>query len=444
MRALEKAPPYELTAEAAEKSIQYGLKKEVKDILKKIEDEYLYWDKVKYISLPARFNHKDLWIVTKFRRSLKSHSFSIGNHGFSFSETMRSSKMLHEFDMRFGGSFFSNSGFDDTEKRRHLVSSIMEEAISSSQIEGAVITRVAAKEMLRQQRPARNKSEQMIINNYKTIQRIGEIKDRPLTQNLLLEIQELITKETLDNVTDEGRIRTSDEVMVIDSTDNEVVYHPPKANELEGMIADLCRFFNEDPPAYFIHPIVKASIIHFLIGYIHPFGDGNGRTARALFYWYLLKHGYWLTEYLSISSVILKTRTQYSKAYLYSESDNNDLTYFVLYKLKVLQNAYEKLQEYLQRKTEEKRRASQLLIAGDINDRQAKIIQWLMEDFAKIITVKEIETSFSVSNQTARNDLQQLEEHGWLKSSFINKKKQVFGRSDNFDKKVKQVLPRKK
>lgn len=46
-----------------------------------------------------------------------------------------------------------------------------------------------------------------------------------------------------------------------------------------------------------------------MIAYMHPFVDGNGRTARALFYWYMLKSGYWLTEYLSISRVIAKSKS---------------------------------------------------------------------------------------------------------------------------------------
>ena len=74
----------------------------------------------------------------------------------------------------------------------------------------------------------------------------------------------------------------------------------------------------------FIHPIVKGIIIHFLIAFIHPFVDGNGRTASAIFYWYMLRKGYWLTEYLSISRIISRSKRQYEKAYLYTECDGNE------------------------------------------------------------------------------------------------------------------------
>lgn len=93
-----------------------------------------------------------------------------------------------------------------------------------------------------------------------------------------------------------------------------------------------------------------------MIGFIHPFVDGNGRTARALFYWYLLKKGYWLTEYLSISRMILKSKVQYANAYLYTEHDEMDVGYFIHYQLHIMALAFESLQEYLKRKSEEKSR----------------------------------------------------------------------------------------
>lgn len=432
MRSLEKPPATSVESDVIEKSIQFELRPELRIILKKIEDEYLFWDKVKYLKLPHGVSPKDIWLVTSFNRSLKSQRFSIGGHEFSFFETVKTRKYLHEFDMRFGQPLVPSSNLDEQEKRQYLVSSLMEEAISSSQIEGAVTTRVDAKEMLRQQRTPKNRSEKMILNNYRTIELIRQVKDKPLTIGGLLTIQQVVTNQTLDKPENEGAFRKSDDVAVVDTSDNEEVYRPPAVKELQKMLNDFCLFFNEEPSNYFLHPVIKASIIHFLIGYIHPFVDGNGRTARALFYYYMLRHGYWLTEYLSISSVILKTKTQYDRAYLHTEADGNDTTYFINYQVKVLKDSYEKLQEYLTRKLIEKRNATQLLLRGGINDRQAKIIKWFSEDASKVVTVKEIETVFSISNQTARNDLQQLVDKKWLISSFINKKKQIFSRSNSF------------
>ena len=173
----------------------------------------------------------------------------------------------------------------------------MEEAISSSQLEGAATTRQEAKKILREGRKPRNTSERMIVNNYRTIRHLGGLRDQPLSRELILEIHHEITQGTLESESDETEFRTGDDIIVGSKADPTKVYHyPPVSAKIPGMIDDLVAFANNDDE--FIHPIVKAIIIHFLIGYIHPFNDGNGRTARSLFYWYALKYS---TIYLSIS-----------------------------------------------------------------------------------------------------------------------------------------------
>ena len=85
-------------------------------------------------------------------------------------------------------------------------------------------------------------------------------------------------------------------------------------------------FANSSAESPFVHPVVRAILIHFMIGYDHPFVDGNGRTARALFYWSMLRSGFWMTEYFSISSILRKAPSQYVRSYLHTESDDGDTT----------------------------------------------------------------------------------------------------------------------
>jgi Fic family protein len=73
-----------------------------------------------------------------------------------------------------------------------------------------------------------------------------------------------------------------------------------------------------------------------MLGYDHPFLDGNGRTARALFYWAAANNGYWLMEFISISQIIKQSPAQYGKSFLYSEYDENDVTYFIVHQLSVI------------------------------------------------------------------------------------------------------------
>lgn len=405
---------------------------EYTSLIDSINDKYLYWDKVKYQETPTSIKKEILWAAVKLSRSLHAKRINFGKYTFSYNTTNNIQKNLHDFDLNIGGQLGSRGLIPEEDKKRYLVSSIMEEAIASSQLEGAVTTRRKAKEMLRKNAKPRTKSEQMILNNYITIKRITEIQNEDLTINKLLQIHKLITYQTLDNETDEGTFRNSNDINVVDAIDGEIVHIPPNHEEILELMEEFCRFFNDKNDKKFIHPIIKGCIIHFLIGFIHPFVDGNGRTARAFFYLYLLSKGYWLTEYLSISRLIIKSKSQYALAYLYCERDDFDLTYFINYQLKTMSLAYDSLREYIQRKINEKKRLTEFQRIEGINERQAYIIKWLHEEPDLIFSVKEIEIRFSISNQTARTDLLRLVEYGFLEEIKLNDKKRAYVRSDNF------------
>jgi Fic family protein len=181
---------------------------------------------------------------------------------------------------------------------------------------------------------------------------------------------------------------------------------------------------------------LKGILLHFLIGYIHPFVDGNGRTARALFYWYLIKKGYWLIEYMSVSRIILKAKAQYARAYLHTEYDDNDLTYFFIYNLKCISDALEELKGYIDRKVKEKTTTIQLLKNHNFNERQLFVLQDLLKDPGQYFTAKQIETKFAVSNQTARTDLLKLVAEKLLVQRNIGRLMTFFG-VENLDKILK-------
>lgn len=437
MKIIEKAPSYEQIFSNTKNFFELLANPEFNALVNHINEQYYYWDKVKYLKTPLGVSAEDVWIVARYRRTNTPYIVRFGKHQFSWFLNAQTQELLHLFDLNIGGSLQAKGVIPKEEKNRYLISSIMEEAIASSQIEGAVTTRKAAKEMLRKNKNPRNKSEQMIVNNYFSIQKILEWKNEDLTMENLLELHRLVTHKTMDDVNDEGRVRADNEVKVIDVLDGEIVHYPPEYEELPELMKALFTFFNQDQQGVFIHPIVKACIIHFMIGYIHPFVDGNGRTARALFYWYLLKKGYWLTEYLSISRLILKSKNAYAKSFVYSEIDENDITYFINYKLRTMKLAYESLREYIQRKIDEKHKIADFIRLQNVNERQALILKWVYEEPAIILSVKEVETRLSVSNQTARTDLLGLVNNGFLEPLKLNKKTQAFGKSKIFDELIR-------
>lgn len=398
--------------------------------LKAIQDEYLYWDKVKYKS--KDINPVDLWNAVKLHRKINSNAVTFGQYRFFYVVTDYLQRALHQFDMHIGGTLGSNIEIAESDKTKYIISSIMEEAISSSQMEGANTTRKKAKEMIQKEQKPKNKSEQMIMNNFITMKHIVQHKNEDITPEKILYIHKLMSNKTLDEIEDEGRFRDNNEVHVVNHINSEIVHTPPTNDELEKLINDLCFFFNNDSKD-FIHPIIKGCIIHFMVGWIHPFTDGNGRTARALFYWYMLKKGYWLTEYLSISRIIKDTKNQYEKAYLYSENDENDLSYFITYHVRTMEKAFDALKEYINRKQKEVFQAAKFMKIPLVNERMAQILKILNDDSDRILNIKEIENRFNISNYTARTDLKTLVDLGFLEVIQVNKKKQNFIKSKNFE-----------
>lgn len=393
---------------------------EIEQLVDRINSDYEYWDKVKYKPLPEGCTSKMLWAQVKASR-IKGLISVWEKYGINLCITSKMLRMCHEFDMKFGSFWEAENNAQSPEKKYYLSSSLMEEAIYSSKMEGASTTRVVAKEMLRKKKSPQNKAQQMIANNYATIQYIVEHKDETLTKESLLYIHRLMTEKTLDNPDDAGRFRTNDKVVVADMVEGDIVYTPPTYKDIPEFVDTVCDFFNNDNPRTFIHPIIKGIIIHFMLAYMHPFVDGNGRTARALFYWYMLKENYKLTEYMSISRVISKSKASYEKSFRYTENDENDMGYFVAYNLRALEISFQQLRDYIQRKQREKRAASSFMIAGNINYRQAMILQRLKEEPGTIFTVKELQEQFSVSSMTARKDLTDLVQQGYLTEIAINK-----------------------
>jgi len=423
-------PPIALEQEELE-AMQKAFTPEVQ----KLNSDYPYWDKVKYASTNNHLNPRQLWFAIKFLRQLNCTVLQFGAYKFSFTVTDEMFELLHYFDMNIGGNLTGDQIIPSENQNAYLISSIMEEAIASSQMEGAATTRKVAKDMLRKSERPRNKGQQMILNNYTTINYIKEHSKKELSIDQLLEIHRLMTIKTLDNEAESGCFRKNNDILVMDGITGEIAHNPPSHEELETLLRELVIFFNKNEGP-FIHPIVKAIIVHFMLSFFHPFVDGNGRTARSLFYWYMMKQGYWLIEFMSLSRIIYKTKKSYEKSFLYTEYDDNDLTYFILYNLRAMKKAFEELKLYLKRKSEENKSVMLLTTIKGINQRQAQLIQIIQEKPDVYFTVKEVENRFSVGNQTARTDLYGLVEMGYLSEIHLNKRKLAFIKSPDFDSKI--------
>jgi Fic family protein len=394
---------------------------EIQKLISKYNKEYIHWDKLRYKDFKENPEH--IWALLKIFRSSQSKLLKFNGWNFYYVLSDEAQKRIHILDKGAAGNLETGLESANTSgKERYIISSLMEEAIASSQIEGAATTRKVAKQILRLKKKPKSYSEQMIVNGFMTIRKIVKMKEKTITPKIICEIHKEITQDTLKDKKDEGCFRDNNEIVVGDPLELDKIYHhPPDYKKIPKLMEEFCKFASDD--SEFIHPIIKGIILHFLLAYIHPFNDGNGRTARSIFYWYVLTRGYWLFEFMSISRIILRSKKDYGLAYLYTETDDNDLTYFINFNLSAIEEALKDMQEYIVRKQKEQSEAMHLIkTLKGINLRQAEILKEFIKDPEKGFLINEIMTAYNVAYDTARNDLLYLARKGYIEKIKIDKK----------------------
>ncbi len=380
-------------------------------------DAYRSWEEIRYRSGPDGISSEEWWLGIKFNRLQARQLIPLKNNKgkpFNYAINNLIIKQLHFIDCMSGGVLSSDAStaLPKKDKTNYLVSSLIEESIMSSILEGASVTRSDAKAMLRENRAPKDIGEQMIVNNYRTMRQIINWKDEPLSPELLLSLHKLMTEGTLSNREREGKWRqTSDNVRVEEEFSGEIIHLPPPAEKVPELIKDLCNFANNEDENYYLHPVLKAVILHFWLAYVHPFTDGNGRTARALFYWIMLKNNFWLFEYITISNEIRKKKNgkSYYYSFLYTERDDEDLNYFICDQLLTIAGAITSFHNYIRdKKKEQEALLTNLNSHLNLNSRQKQLLSSMLKDADMLVTFESHANYFRVARQTARTDLLSL------------------------------------
>jgi Fic family protein len=385
---------------------------------------YLHWDDMRNHEPPNGLTRSQWWLGTSIARQAMSRALpvtSVSGVAAHFNNVDPIQEAVHRLYQQASGQIIADdAGLQSSD--RYRISSLVEEAITSSQLEGASTTRKVAKEMIASGRKPRDPSEQMILNNYFGMQFAQGHANEELTVDTVLDLHHVLTEDTLkpDSF---GRLQTEDETRIAVYWGDMLLHQPPPARELPARLEQMCAFANGETPEGFLHPIVRAIVLHFWLAYDHPFEDGNGRTARALFYWSLLHDDYWLAQYISISSILRKAPARYARSFLLTETDNFDLTYFVIYQLNIIERAVKSLHEYLGRKMAETREIERTLRGtSHLNQRQLSLLGSAMRDPSEAFTFVVHAQKNRITHQTARTDLLGLEALGLLVKTRVGKR----------------------
>ncbi|MDO5853977.1 MAG: Fic family protein [Thermoplasmata archaeon] len=282
---------------------------------------YLHWSELDCRRLGSS-SRDEIWSLMKLLRSSTAERVRMGGLAMTYNLTGKANRLLHTIDA-------------ETRLATSSASPLMKESIMSSVIEGATTPVDVAKRMLLEDRLPTDYSERMIHNNRRAMMYVAEHCGDPLTPEWILELHRIVSEGLLDDPSLEGRFRTDDSIAVRDAYWDVTCHQPPCHEEIGDMVAGLCRFADRES---LVHPMVRGTILHFAMAYIHPFVDGNGRVSRCLFYRQLARSGYNIDE-LSISYSIYNNRGGYDDAYILSETDGNDITYFIDYSLEMVAEA---------------------------------------------------------------------------------------------------------
>lgn len=398
------------------------------------DGRYLHWDELRHREPPPGLTTTEWWASLKFAR--QQHRVpvaamkSVSALDFGFLQLPTIQAALHEFDRKNVTQELLTALGNQDALTEYRVRQLIEEAISSSEIEGArPTTRELARQLLREHRQAETRDEKMILNNWRAMRRLLELREeaRPLSIEDLLELHRILGEDALDVPDAAGRLRDASHPVVVEDIEGNIWHTPPPAQGLRERLERLLQFVEGTPPDSsntFIHPVIRAILVHFWLGYEHPFRDGNGRIARALYYWCMLRHGYEMAEFLSISGPIDRSPKSYYLAFSYTETDNGDLTYFILHQLRVMQEALTELSQHLSRRAQLHTELSQIISGFDtLNHRQRSLLQHAIRHPLQSYTIESHAGSHRVHYQTARTDLRQLEESGYFHAVRVGKGK---------------------
>lgn len=400
--------------------------------------EYLHWDKIRYKSPPNGWSKTEYWHALQVARRLRGKTLpplreAFGGEWF-YTSTAKIEQELFSFDrIRLVDLLHE---VPEGSSERYRLRDLVEEAIASSELEGArPTTRAAARRMLREKRTPVDKNERMIFNNWNALQWIKERvkKGERITAAAICELHRVIGENALDVKDAAGVFRTAQHDVFVADQYGKVLHEPPPADataKLESLpqrVERLAAFasirtserldttLSSDPD--FLHPTIRAILSHFWLCFEHPFRDGNGRVARALFYWVMLRNGFEFVEYLSLSKSLRAAPIKYGRSFRYVETDPFDTTYFIEDQLRVLKAAHDDFREHLTKGAARFRhQRERLQDLEELNRRQRQAVDDAIGKPSAPLTLKSHAGFFDVSYQTARNDLLELEARGIFRS----------------------------
>jgi len=285
------------------------------------------------------------------------------------------------------------------------------ESHHSTHIEGTALSLKQAKEILdgKKVKGVNHDDEKELLNYKKAMDFLSKYlgKEDPVTEGIVRELHKITVRGVRGEKAEPGNYRRIQNY-VVNSRTKEVIYTPPAPLEVPRLMREFTEWINK---AEDVSPVLVAGIAQFQFVHIHPFVDGNGRTARLLSTLILYKTGYDFKRLFTISEYYDKDRPSYYQAIQSVRQNNMDMTVWLAYFVEGLRSQMAEIQEK-GKKIIGSEKIVKSLQSHNLNDRQEKIIRYLVIN--ERIDNEQCQRLCGSIRRTATRDLASLVQKGLL------------------------------
>ena len=290
---------------------------------------------------------------------------------------------------------------------------LIHQAHASTSIEGNPLTLEQVTDLARGRKVmATRRSKLEVLNYLQTLERLQEFSPgEEIAEKPILAIHRALTKGVLDNPKYAGVYRKL-QVVVANRLTREVIFRPPEAKEVPHLMKEFVSWLNAKQTGS-LNPVLVAGIAHYEFVRIHPFVDGNGRTARTLATLILYKRGFDTKRFFALDDYYDSDRLAYYAALSSVDPRKRDLTAWLEYFTEGVAVSVDQVKEKVLRLSQDRRKRMQIGQVA-LTERQMRIVEFLQGRGR--MTNKELRTMLKVSRQAALKELAKLIHLGVIRS----------------------------
>jgi Fic family protein len=285
------------------------------------------------------------------------------------------------------------------------------ESHHSTHIEGTQLTLSQAKKILTGKKVSGiDPNDKKELLNYKRA--MGFVskflgKEDPITEGLIRDIHKILIKGVRGNSADPGNYRKIQNYVV--NANNQIIYTPPSSHDVPHLMSEFVKWLNSPKDS---SAIITSGIAQFQFVHIHPFIDGNGRTARLICTLILYKNGYDFKKLFSLSEYYDKNRKRYYEAIQSVRKNNMDMTAWLEYFTNALKAQMLEVKdkgETIIKKEIYLEKAKKV----NLNERQINLLLYIIGK--KRVTVDECIQKFNIIRRTVQRDFSFLVDHKFVR-----------------------------